>query len=91
MGLRERTLTLPVIMALLLSAVWRQIAKETPKSKLGEEASHSQEVSRPLLVKETDTSRLNSFNGASQVSSDPIFKNLPNIFNRIQLRGIFGQ
>lgn len=26
MGLRERTLTLPVMMALLLAAVWRQIA-----------------------------------------------------------------
>ena len=26
MGLRQRTLTLPVMMALLLSAVWRQIA-----------------------------------------------------------------
>ena len=26
MGLRERTLTFPVMMALLLSAVWRQIA-----------------------------------------------------------------
>ncbi len=26
MGLRERTLTLPVMMALLLSAIWRQIA-----------------------------------------------------------------
>ena len=34
MGLRERTLTLPVMMALLLSAVWRQIAGVSELSRL---------------------------------------------------------
>ena len=34
MGLRERTLTLPVMMALLLSAVWRQIASVNELSRL---------------------------------------------------------
>jgi hypothetical protein len=39
MGLRERTLTLPVMMALLLSAVWRQIAAVTELARLiGDEA-----------------------------------------------------
>ena len=34
MGLRERTLTLPVMMALLLSAVWRQIAAVNELARL---------------------------------------------------------
>ncbi len=34
MGLRERTLTLPVMMALLLSAVWRQIAAVSELARL---------------------------------------------------------
>lgn len=51
MGLRERTLSLPVMMALLLSAVWRQIAAVNELARLIRDEAVLWEEPKKLLNK----------------------------------------
>ncbi len=75
MGLRERTLTLPVMMALLLSAVWRQIAAVNELARLVRDEAvlweDPKKVSQQALSERFNT--LPAYSG----ETDHIFRVLP--------------
>ena len=60
MGLRERTLTLPVMMALVLSAIWRQVGSVLDLTRIVQQESLLWAEAQPKLTEKAVSGRLRS-------------------------------